>query len=222
MWFTRRQLALVAPLAIVAGCSGSDTPDGQPAGPPDGGGGPATGNDAQASSPLDASTSDNPTPDGGLVDGDAGNTASPACSSRVVTEASLCVEPIRARPGDSVSLKLSIVLPPGCPHTTQTHASLTPPPGMTITVPPVVMCRVRTQQPSAFSWAHFTASAASGCPEKLFAGIDDTLTMQIGSTVSAGTYAITLASVGLGDNIAESTGGCRGTGAIAGSVIVEP
>jgi hypothetical protein len=93
---------------------------------------------------------------------------------------------------------------------------------MTITVPPVTTCRIRTQQPSAFRWAHFTASARDGCPDKLLAGVDDTLSLQIGASVSPGTYSITLASVGLGDNIARRTGGCRGTGAIAGTVVVEP
>ena len=39
---------------------------------------------------------------------------------------------------------------------------------------------------------------------------------------SPGSYEITLAEVVVGDNIAVSSGGCRGVGAIAGRVLVEP
>lgn len=160
--------------------------------------------------------------DGG--DGPMGGPPSSKCDDRV-TEASLCLGTASGRPGERIPIGMHILLPEGCPLTTQVRTTLVP----AAPIGPFVEQRLdppdscwSLDNPGPGQFMYLSRSATSGCPRDLLAGLLVEIELVIGQDTAAGDYDIALTNSSLGDNVADQNGGCRGKGGIGGRVTVLP
>lgn len=201
--------------------AGADA-DGHPdAAPPEAGLPDATLPDAEV---PDAGVPDAEMPDAGVPDADVPDAdVPPAPCVSVVGEATLCLGEASGRPGDRVSIPVHILLPPGCPHTTQVGTAIAPPIDVGAFVArPLAQCWVVAPTQTGANFTYLSQSATPMCPARLFAGELAYVELDIAADTPPGDYALPLANTNLGDNSADTSGGCRGDGAIAGRLTVRP
>jgi hypothetical protein len=187
-----------------------------------------------ASTPTDASASSDasaeadahiPTTPDASADASSPDASIPASCAGPVAEASLCVGAARGRAGERVVVPLHVVLPAGCPHTTQIFSSVIPsaPVGQFVRhVYRIPECWGMTPMSDRGSFMYLTDSAQDSCPISFGPGLLVDLELDIAAGTAPGEYDLALGSTSLGDNIAVMSGGCRGAGAIGGRLTVLP
>lgn len=173
--------------------------------------------DADAQPPEDAATQeDSAVPEDAATGGNC--TAS-------VTEASLCVAHVSAQAGTRVAIPVHVLLPAGCPHTTQSSGRITPSAsvGSFVTrplTPPE--CKAVALVGEGATFARLSMSASAPCPASFPSGVLMDVELDVAASVAPGQYTLALTQASLGDNIATQTGGCKGNGMISGTLTVLP
>jgi hypothetical protein len=116
-----------------------------------------------------------------------------------------------------------VVLPAGCPHTTQVNTKLVLLPSIgSFVTRPLTNCWAITATGTGAGFLYLTQSATPACPRDLFAGLLVQIPVDIAPGATPGDHDLALMNTTVGDNAAVTNGGCRGSGAIAGHLSVLP
>lgn len=221
-----RLQALLLALSSLLGCAQThDLFD-----PSDGGGGDDSGAptlDLGAVDGGDSPFTDLGPADGGTTPpadlGPADGGASPTCDGELSPR--LCIGHVDAAPGETVDVPIELALPTGCTRTSQSGLFIVHDAALAFEVPTPVSCHSRSAADADRYYLHELTSSAAlglGCPDWLFPGVLDTITVTVPASATPGTdYPLVAEDAFVGDNTADP--GCRGDTGVDGSIrIVAP